>query len=170
MEKKINKHGLIVNEEKNCLQDLSNGNMNFKLEYLGYEFTYQRTLKVDMSTKKLNAYKEKIDKAISTYLLSPMQMKHKRLLISRIRFLTGNTKLTNNKGGAFTGIFYSNRFINVDKKISDLDKYLDHKICAIPNDVLKCKLRKLKFKKGFDEKTFRFFSPMELSNITRIWK
>jgi len=77
------------------------------IKYLGYSFKYSNG-RVDlyMSPDKFNRYKERIDKAFSEYKKSSntKTLVAKRLLISRIKLLTGNTRLLNSKKNAINSV------------------------------------------------------------------
>lgn len=144
---------------------------NFKIEYLGYSLEKNKNLKLALENGKLRKYKQKIELTINAYIASSKTIKNEKLFINRIRFLTGNTKLTNNKGGAFIGIYYSNKFLTEIKNLDGLDNFLASQLASkVANTRLVRKLRKLSFRAGFENKIFRYFLPCELSDITRIWK
>ncbi|MEZ9895875.1 antiviral reverse transcriptase Drt3a [Vibrio breoganii] len=146
------------------------GNYNF--EYLGYKFTKQdgHPIKIELSRNKLAKYRSKVDYSINSYSSSNKRDKDKRLLIDRIRFLTGNTKLTNNKGGAFTGIYSSNQWVTDPSQLNGLDQYFNNKLNSITDLTLKRRLSKLKFYDGFKNKSFRSFSASRIGEITKVWK
>lgn len=146
------------------------GNYNF--EYLGYKFSKQdgHPIKIELSGNKLSKYRSKVDFSINSYNNSNKRDKDKRLLIDRIRFLTGNTKLTNNKGGAFTGIYSSNKWVTHPSQLIGLDHYLNNKLNSITDLTLKRRLSKLKFYDGFENKSFRNFSASRIGEITKVWK
>nr|WP_236783416.1 antiviral reverse transcriptase Drt3a [Aliivibrio fischeri] len=166
-----NKINLTTKETKTKIIDtFTVGNYNF--EYLGYKFSKQdgHPIKIELSGNKLSKYRSKIDYSIDNYNSSNKRDKDKRLLIDRIRFLTGNTKLTNNKGGSFTGIYSSNKWITDPSQLNGLDHYLDNKLSLITDLTLKRRLSKLKFYDGFINKSFRNFSASRIGEITKVWK
>lgn len=165
----LQKYQLQSNPEKEQVISTIN-TPNFNLEYLGYKFSKNADLTISISNHKVSKYKKKIDAVFDYYMQHSINDKNQRLLINRIRFLTGNTKLSNNKGGAFIGIFYSNKYITDTHCLRGLDFYLNMKINQLTSQTLQKKLQKFSFKEGFEQKIFRYFLPCELSEITRVWK
>ncbi|MBY5968369.1 antiviral reverse transcriptase Drt3a [Halomonas denitrificans] len=161
---------LEVNLKKTEEIDLTRTSKGKKFDFLGYNFHKDKEIHLDLSRRKLEAYQEKMDIVFEKYTTSNRSKANERILINRIRFLTGNTKLSNNKGGAFVGIYFSNKFINQSKGIDFLDTYLESKINVLQKATLRRRLRKLTFSEGFNARTFRKFTTKELSAITRVWK
>src|SRR5690554_5100620 len=118
--------GLILNSDKTNAIDFRNGN-NFSFDYLGYKFKYSSGLKVGISNNKIEKYRQRITSSFDVYQRGHKGRNARKMLINRIRFLTGNTKLTNNKGGAFVGIYSSNKWANDHSSLKGLDAFLRHK-------------------------------------------
>lgn len=161
---------LEINLKKTEEIDLTRTNKGKKFDFLGYNFYKNKEINLDLSRRKLEAYQEKMDIVFEKYTTSNRSRANERILINRIRFLTGNTKLSNNKGGAFVGIYFSNKFINNNQGIEFLDTYLESKINVLQKATLRRRLKKLTFSEGFKARTFRKFTTKELSAITRVWK
>jgi AMMECR1 domain-containing protein len=88
-----------------------------------------------------------------------------------LRFLTGNTRLKNNKKNILVGIYYSNCQLTEKKDLIKLDKYLRKKIStSIKLTKLKERLRKYNFEDGFEAKRFSPFKTHEFQEIMKIWK
>jgi len=118
-------------------------------------------------------YKLRIDAAIDDYNnLSKVDEKRARsTLVKRIRFLTGNTRLKNNKKNILVGIYYSNSQLTDTSKLCELDNYLSDKITSeIKTALLQKRLRKYGFQQGFETKRFSPFSTRDLSDIMKVWK
>ncbi len=144
-----------------------------RLDYLGYKMFFGKDdVKTRLTEKKIEKYKKRIDLSLEHYQnYSKINEKGARkLLVKRIRFLTGNTRLKNNKKNILVGIYYSNcQLTEIDDLIS-LDDYLrteTNKI--IPLERLKKRLQKYTFKEGFEKKRFSPFTTNELQNIVKIW-
>ena len=125
-----------------------------------------------MSKKRLSRYKSKISKSFKLYT----QKKHfnekreRANLVARIKFLSSNTHLVNNKRKAMVGIFFSNSEITSSKSLDALDGYLKMEISKLSNPVLVQRLEKLSFKSGFEKRVYRKFSTRTLGKLTRAWK
>lgn len=161
--------GLSLNPNKTSSIAFRNGN-NFSFEYLGYKFSYGANLKVEISGNKIKRYKYRVNSSFTSYHNSHRGKHARRLLIDRIRLLTGNTKLTNNKGGAFVGIHNSNKWINDYSHLKGLDLFLAHKIRQIDCPNLRKRLEKLSFEEGFNKKTYRHYSAKQLGKLTKAWR
>jgi len=111
--------------------------------------------------------------AFDDYLnLSNIDEKNARkLIVQRIRFLCGNTKLLNNKNNILVGIYYSNSQLTEYDDLERLDDCLNtHINSKITSNHLKDRLKKYSYKKGYIEKRFSSFRTSELMNIMKIWK
>ncbi|MCM5704242.1 antiviral reverse transcriptase Drt3a [Larsenimonas salina] len=166
----LKKYHLSMNESKTRVIDLQRPESKDEFEFLGYKFNTGKNVHVDLSRRKIESYQEKLDVAFEKFLEGSRAKPEEKLLVKRIRFLTGNTKLTNNKGGAFVGIYFSNRFLNSFYGIDFLDVYLVLKIDELPKPSLIRRLKKISFNDGFHNKSFRKFTTKELSYITKVWK
>ncbi len=127
-----------------------------------------------MTSSKLDKYKGRIDSSLAAYLKKEKyaEQKARKLLIKRVKFLTSNTRLVNNKKNVRSGIYFSNSLIT-QSSLSDLDAldaYLQSKISVISNPRLQNKLSSLSYKTGFREKVFVKFSANELTEIVEVWK
>lgn len=142
-------------------------------EYLGYHFIFnQKDINIRLSAKRVSKYKSRIDQAFSQYISKSIYnpKKHSDLLINKIRFLTGNTRLLNAKSNAFTGVYFSNMYINDITDLKNIDRYLTTKISTISDHRLHRRLSKLSFEEGFKKIYFRKFTAAEFEEITKGWK
>lgn len=97
--------------------------------------------------------------------------KSKRDLLLRLKFITSNTRLFNNKGNAVVGIYNSNKWVTDTNFLTVLDGQLCKAISKIENVALKKKLMgKYKFDIGFKKREFVNFSAKEFSIISKGWK
>ncbi|RPD40704.1 antiviral reverse transcriptase Drt3a [Chitinophaga barathri] len=177
----ISKYGLKRNHSKTKLiaSIPSTNNQQHSFEYLGYEMAFGYTQKdpsppkIMISKKKVNRYKERIIFALEHYInYSKINEKDARkMLIKRIRFLTNNTRLINNKRNITTGIFSSNSLINTTGNLKDLDNYLSGQVQKYRlNQPVQQRIGKYSFEKGFLEKRYTKFTSNDLSMIMKIWK
>lgn len=165
---------LNLNIDKTILFDLRNGQQSYELNYLGYKMYFGTTgIKTELTEKKFEKYKNRIKLSFANYLdLSKVSEKKARnLLVKRIRFLTGNTRLVNNKKNILTGIYYSNNQLTEYDYLKRLDSSLRARInnqISLPK--LKARLKKYSFVEGYKTKRFSPFNARELSEIMKIWK
>ena len=144
-----------------------------KFDYLGYTFDVSSSSSgVQLSQRKINKYRARIDKAFSDYnsKFTFIPKKSEEELVLRCLFLTGNMRLFNRKSNAFIGIYFSNKYITDTGQLSGLDHYFRNKIKGVTSPSLARKLSKLSFEKGFKEKLFRNFDSKQLSELSRGWK
>lgn len=152
--------------------DLSTANCNFQFDYLGYKFKCASgSVKLELADKKKSKYHKRISDAINAYNKHSKRQpkKARRELLLRLKFLTYNTKLSNNKGNAVVGIYNSNRWITSSDCLQNLDHKLQGLANAINNAGLRNRISKYSFKEGFDRRLFANFTAQEFSIITRAW-
>jgi hypothetical protein len=142
--------------------------------YLGYDIKIQgENVSIRISRKKIDKYKKRIESCIKEYQVKNKFNKKREanILLTRIRFLTGNTKLVNGKGSINIGIFYSNFLAShYMEELEILDKYLQVNISQIQDSSLRDKISELSFSSGFVDKKFLIFSAKQLSQIQKVWK
>ena len=168
----ISKAGLAVNLEKTKALDLTSSS-NSSLEYLGYNMSFgSGKVTIKLSNKKIDKYKTRISSSFSAYTKEARfnEQKARKILIKRIRFLTGNTRLLNNKRHAVVGIYFSNSLLNCSSTLAGLDAFLQNQIHQIPSETLKNRLNQMSFVEGFTQRRFSHFSTAELAKIVRAWK
>lgn len=168
------KYALTRNESKTKSFDLIDNPTAYTLEYLGYKIQFGNgPIKLRLTTKKIARYKHRIDLVMESYLnyAKVNEKKARKILVNRLRFLTGNTRLLNNKKNILVGVFYSNSLLTDSSDFKALDHYLNHKIqLQISSVHLQTRLAKYKFEEGFESKRFSAFTTSELSDILEIWK
>ncbi|MCQ9082417.1 antiviral reverse transcriptase Drt3a [Vibrio harveyi] len=172
---KINKiiedRHLNLNNKTNQYDIVNNTAASF--EYLGYKFQIANSkCIIKLGSKKKDKIKSRIEKSIEIYDkekgLTP-NLAYKNLVL-RIKFLTGNTRLLNNKSKAFVGVYFSNKFINDTSDLRSIDGFFINKLNNLNDYRLKKRLTKMSFEKGFNERIFRKFNIVELSQIAKGWK
>ena len=92
------------------------------------------------------------------------------LLEKRIRFLTGNTRLVNNKKNVVSGIFFSNSLLSSYQDLKDLDAHLGKAVSGMSSGRLKRRLPKNSFEHGFKVRKYHKYSAQDLSRIVEVWK
>ncbi|WP_439603701.1 antiviral reverse transcriptase Drt3a [Shinella sp.] len=145
----------------------------WKFEYLGYEFAFDPKLKIRLSQTKYDKYLQRLTASFHRYKAQRARDAKGayRLLVKRIRFLTGNTQLTHNKENAYVGIFFSNPHLTDLAQLKSLDGKLKGLCAALPSASLKTELDKYSFYGGYIEKVFRrFHRKDEFGEIIKAWK
>lgn len=177
------KWGLKLNKKKTDKFDLMGKKQSCKLEYLGFKIVLEDKrsktkpndirVRTSLTDKKVKKYQDRIELAFNDYKnLSKVNKEEAReLLVKRLRFLTGNTRLKNNKKNVLTGIYYSNSQLTEKDELKKLDEYLIKKIeTEIVGARLQGRLKKYKFIDGFESKRFSPFKTHELAKIMKVWK
>jgi len=142
-------------------------------EYLGYKFSVNAgKCEIAPSTTKVDKYRMRMKAAFDEYWLerSLRTRRAYRELIWRIKFLTGNTRLSNSKSSAVTGTYYNNSIATDLTSFGQLDRELKAMIGTLHSCSLQNRLKKLKFTTGFEQRRFHDFSAAELQTIVRPWK
>ncbi|MBF0541109.1 MAG: RNA-directed DNA polymerase [Nitrospirae bacterium] len=174
------KYNLLLNKSKTVFQDMTKKQDNKQINYLGYMFmVHNFKLTVWLSSKKMDKYKNRIVLAFKAFLsrYNVTEKKSRRLLLKRIRFLTTNTRLKNNKDNIMVGIYFSNRHLDDHSHIKELDDTLKEQIKKLSTtinkdiyDKIKGQLIKYSFQNGFKEKKFSPFTTKELTEIVKVWQ
>ncbi len=140
--------------------------------YLGYSFTKKGDdVEVRIAPKKVNKIKTRIVRTLFQY----RKKKNEDLLISRIKYLTGNCRIKNTElKSMYAGIYYNYRLITCTDQLLELDNFMDNllygnKLVFLPN-ATKVKLHKYKFSMGFKKKIRHRFSGKEIKKIKSCWR
>lgn len=164
--------GLTLNKSKTQIVRMSNMN-DSDITYLGYKFEYKSgSVHMYMSPDKFDRYKHRVNKAFSEHKKSSntKTLMARRLLIARIKLLTGNTRLLNSKKNAFIGIYFSNSLLTKDNQLAALDTLLSGRINQLASHSLKRKLANFSFIEGYRKKEFVKFSASRLKQVIANWK
>ena len=168
------KHKIRLNSTKTQTIDLRSYGVGHSFNYLGYQIFFGagpvRTL---LTISKVQKYRDRIKVAFDHYMnYSKVSEKEARkILVQRIRFLTGNTRLTNNKKNILVGVYHSNNHLTDLNQLDGIDRYLSWQISHRIRSVhLKDRLRKYSFKTGYEQKRFSPFTTTELSEIMEVWQ
>ncbi|RZJ62575.1 MAG: RNA-directed DNA polymerase [Acidovorax sp.] len=144
-----------------------------KFEYLGYRFLIREgKVEIKPSAAKVAKYRARIDAAFEDYWReNPVSSKNAfRKLAARVKFLTGNTRLSNSKSCAVTGIYFNNSIVTDLSSFKSLDKRLKTRIKQLKRTSLQKKLKHLQFTTGFVQRRYNNFSTRELQMIVKVWK
>ncbi|WDZ91091.1 antiviral reverse transcriptase Drt3a [Nocardiopsis sp. HUAS JQ3] len=143
------------------------------VDFLGYTISKEQKkgLKICLSARRERLILERLNRSFSAWeKYGPDNHGRRRLLIDRIKFLTGNTRLVNNKRNAMVGIYFSNPHLTDFEALERLDKHL--RSCMqqynLPPD-LRQKIEHMSFEKGFKERLFNRFSRKQLKEMKGAW-
>lgn len=129
------------------------------IQYLGYEIgSTDKKLVIELSERKIKKYFDRIKLSFENFSNKKHHNRKKefKLLSARIKYLTSNTKLRNNKDRVFVGIYYSNPFLNSDESLKKLQAELEKNINqAELTDKQKQKIKAYSFIDGFKKRTFQ---------------
>ena len=171
--KEAKKLALKINTRKTNKVDLTTKRIG-RLEYLGYCFELtEKSIDIKISKNKEKRYKKRIKLTFDAYHKTKLNEKlSRKLFVKRLRFLTGNPRLSNNKDNTLVGIYFSNSLITNSSSLTELDKFLINQISKItsPCKGLKARLKTLTFIEGWSQKKFYKFSPRDLQEIVKVWK
>ncbi|MEM9360125.1 MAG: antiviral reverse transcriptase Drt3a [Pseudomonadota bacterium] len=174
----LSNHGLALNEAKTF--DCDRDSYQKKFNYLGYEFTLKKgAVDIDITHDKFTKLKKRLLSSFKAY----EKQRHKnskaayRLLLKRIKFLTGNTRLVNSKRNAFVGVYFGNPNLNKYSRLKALDLILAAKSSGLLSASLRAKLSEMSFERGHREKPFSKFNRHtghtrrdEFSQIVEAWR
>lgn len=168
------KFSLTRKREKTEEYDLVDIPKPCSMEYLGYHIQFSNgSIGFKLTQKKIDRYKHRIDLVLDSYsnFSKVNEKKARKLLVKRIKFLTGNTRLLNNKKNILVGVYYSNGLLTDSSEFVGLDSYLTHEIqTKILLPTIQTRLSKYKFLDGFVSKRFSPFTTNDLSDILEIWQ
>lgn len=168
----LGENGLTLNEDKTSEFNLADTDPK-KFEYLGYRFHLkQGKFEISPSAAKVVKYRARMNAAFSDYWREkPVNSRGAfRRLVGRIKFLTGNTRLSNSKSRAATGIYFNNSIVTNLSSFQLLDRGLRRRIAELKRTRLQKQLKILKFTSGFEQRRYHNFSTRELQMIVGVWK
>lgn len=115
-----------------------------------------KSLYVQLSINKVDKYKRRIKLSFEDYAQKHIKNKLSfRLLEARIKYLTSNTQLYNNKERVFVGIYYSNPLLTNAESLDCLQRSLKYYVYrADITPTQKEKLLTYNFIEGYTTKTF----------------
>ena len=156
------------------LIDSSITSMSYKFDFLGYSFHYSgNSLSIGLSEQKIKRIRARIDAVFVAYVNDKVHNKRKedRLLLKRLHYLAGNTKLHNRKSNILIGIYFSNPLVNCLSQLKKLDRQLSKKINDLhPSKTLLNRLKCVSFDNGFTNKKFSILTQRDFQEISECWK
>ncbi|SCY00415.1 Reverse transcriptase (RNA-dependent DNA polymerase) [Nonlabens sp. Hel1_33_55] len=168
-----NNSDLLTNTAKTLTREILD-DKNYRFDFLGYNFIIKEgVVKTKLTLSKYDKLKTRIETSFENYAnLSVVNEKlARKILVWRIRFLTGNTRLANNKSKILIGIYYSNNFLTEKNQIGRLDGLLKREIhTKLSSASLKKRLCKYTFQDGFENRRFSAFTGVQFREIMKIWK
>lgn len=146
-----------------------------KLTFLGYEIQIKPNLetKIELSQEKIKRYIGRIKSSIESYNIDSKfnEKIARRMLLDRMKFLTGNFSLNHNKKNIKAGIYYSNQMLILNKGIfnslNTLNNKMYHEFSSINpypkiginrTSIIDFLKSKFCFKNGFYDKEKSFYS------------
>jgi hypothetical protein len=169
----INNEKLKLKREKSDWFTYPGEKQKIEFDYLGYHFDkHGGRFGLGISKKKKKKYEDRVLSSIEKYNKKSIKQprKAKKELLLRLKFLTSNTALSNNKGNAIIGIYNSNKWATDLKFLSNLDSFLVGKSNLIKDPYVKQKVQKFSFSRGFKERAFCHFTPSQFETIVKLWK
>lgn len=161
---------LSLNTGKTFYREFENGKLP-KFDFLGYEICHAGGVQVCLTNDRYQKLRERLERSFAAWKKGdPDNHGRRKLLLDRIRLLTGNTRLSHNKRNAMVGIYFSNPLITETKNLTDLDKLLTHltEDASLPPE-LKVKIEELSFVDGFKNRTLHRWPTHALKKIRGAW-
>lgn len=151
-----------------------------EVEYLGYRIGCSADkLTTGLTEKRKQRRIQRLETAIQHWLdTAPNAVwpnhGHNGLLIDRIRYLAGNTKLINSKSNVAIGLYFSNSALDVDAhELVELDLMLNE-FCKLHASKLTPKMRerieRISFVEMFASREYLRFRQKRVEEIVGIWK
>ncbi len=174
--------GLQINKRK-TLEIVSDEHGNYPtgttVNYLGYQFKRaNNTLATGLTQQRRARRENRLKIAFKAWLESkPSQIHpnhgHNGLLLNRVRYLAGNTKLLNSKANVAIGLYFSNSSLDREaEELKELDKLLRTLVILHRSKMtqkLHKRLKAISFVDMFSERTFLRLSPKSIEKIVKIW-
>ncbi|MFP3398018.1 antiviral reverse transcriptase Drt3a [Brevibacterium sp. H602] len=150
------------------------------LQYLGYRFTRTRgKLTTGLTESRHQRRMKRLELTFQSWLSSSPDAArpnhgHDGLLMDRLRYLAGNTKLLNSKDNVAIGLFFSNSALDTDAtELTELDAALEKFRRDHSNKMsehLRKKIKAISFQEMFTQKPFYRFSQRKAQRVIQIWK
>lgn len=150
-----------------------------EIEYLGYRFSRSGgKLTTGLTDKRKGRRVRRLELTLQSWLTtSPNAVwpnhGHNGMLLDRIRYLAGNTKLLNSKSNVAIGLYFSNSALDTDaSELAELDDILEvfrerHE-SKMPAK-LRSRLAEISFVDMFASKEFLRFNQRRIEKIVQIW-
>jgi hypothetical protein len=167
----VAEHKLLLSQAKTFTRRTNTQGSIPQFNFLGYEFSSQPRLQVQLTGTRRAEIKRRIDRIFEVWAKAdPNNHGHRRLLLDRIRYLTGNTRLANNKRNAMIGIYFSNPHITDPASLTELDDHLRARVAAasLPTE-LREKVEAISFRDGFEGRRIYAFSALQRKKVRGAW-
>ncbi|RZK23076.1 MAG: RNA-directed DNA polymerase, partial [Flavobacterium sp.] len=151
-----------IENNKTFQCNLFKSSNNFSINFLGYKFVLRngRFSEILLSDKKMEKYQARMKLTFQAFSASRRYnyAESRKLLHSRLSYLTKNTRLTMPKKD-FIGIYYSNNLINEScSSLKELNSMLydiiDQNLPDPKDEQLRVRLKRFCFIDGFSKRTF----------------
>lgn len=142
-----------------------------EFELLGYKISRAKEMRVSLTDARTMTLYRRLERAFELWDGQDQTNTGRQgLLLNRLRFLTGNTRLSNNKRNAMVGIYFTNPHLTELDVLDDLDRALHARAAqsTIPSR-LAGKIQSLSFRGGFEGRLIFRFTPLELRKIRGAW-
>ncbi|GAA1936811.1 RNA-directed DNA polymerase [Brevibacterium antiquum] len=151
-----------------------------EFDYLGYRFSRQAgSLSTRLTARRKDRRATRLEKALQAWLdtapnASFPNTGHNGLLLDRVRYLAGNTRLINSKSNVAIGLYFSNSALDPEAdELIELDATLEafrkHHASKIPKK-MSTRLAQISFVEMFANQTFLRFRQKRIEQIVSIWK
>ncbi|SDS15077.1 Reverse transcriptase (RNA-dependent DNA polymerase) [Paraoerskovia marina] len=172
IEAELRKLDLSLNPKKIVCSQLKNRSLD-KIDFLGYEIKYQgrRGLIVGLTKERQKTIQSRLDRAFNAWDRADDNNHGRRsLLLDRVRFLTGNTRLSHNKRNALVGVYFSNPHLTDMDSLKRLDRHLKRRALqsSLPPG-LDEKVARLSFVNGFQKRTIHRWSMQRMKRLKGAW-
>lgn len=146
------------------------------IDFLGYGISKRGgEAFVEMSSKTIDRYKLRLKSSFERWdAVSHPTSGHNGLLLNRVRFLAGNTKLVNSKGRAVTGIYFNYPQLSPGgTSLADLDEELCQLVRAYAKKMdrtLVARLKGISFVQGHVDRRYHRFRQSDLKRLVAVWR
>nr|WP_249404817.1 antiviral reverse transcriptase Drt3a [Plantibacter sp. CFBP 8798] len=167
----LNALGLKSNATKTAVtRRASNGDLP-SFEFLGYRISHSNSPAAVLTQRRLDEICGRVDRTFDVWdKRTPTDHGARRLLLDRLRFLTGNARLSNNKRNAMVGIYFSNPHITDPSCLIELDLHLQSRASSSAlQPELAAKVATLSFADGYKSRRIHRFTPRQLTMIRGAW-
>ncbi|RII97892.1 MULTISPECIES: antiviral reverse transcriptase Drt3a [Clavibacter] len=142
-----------------------------RFDFLGYEISYSGSIKVRLSHVRKQTLHDRVKSTFDVWDREPTPSDGaQKRLADRVRFITSNTRLANNKRNAMIGVYFSNPHLTDLDQLRGLDRYLQRRLdTARISAPLKDKLMQCSFEQGYKTREMRRWTQFETDRIKRAW-
>lgn len=146
------------------------------IEFLGYAISkVNGQVAVEMTQSTVERYKRRLNASFEKWASAANPSSgHNGLLLDRVRFLAGNTKLVNSKGRAVTGIFFNYPHLgNGAVSLFELDdefQRLVSKYAPRMGASLIARLQRVSFAQGHASRTYHRYRQSDLERLVAVWR